>query len=372
MRTTFTRIALATLLALPLGFGPAMAQESPITPGVLDTAKVPGVMAKAVDGFIRPGYHRFHDSATAMTSAMGALCAAPSPTSLEAAKTAFGSVVDAWSRIEIVRVGPVLEGNRFERILFFPDRKSTGLKQVQAALAKADESATSMETLKDKSVAMQGLSALEFVLYGTGFESLATEKDGYRCRYGAAIAANLQRLGGELAAEWDAPDGVAAAWKTPGPDNPIYRDEAEAAKELLGVLVHAAETVRDQRIESFYKGDAAKALPRQAIYWRSGNTFRSITANIEGIRDLMDQSGMVDLLAEDNRSVVSSTDFVAHSLSRVSGDIEPDVEKALATPEQVAKLDFMLLNSRDLILRLNNDLGGGIGLAAGFSFSDGD
>jgi uncharacterized protein len=373
MRTSFTRIALTTLLALPL-LGPTTvpAQESPITPGVLDTAKVPGVMAKAVDGFIRPGYHRFHDSAGAMSSAMGALCAAPSQTSLDSARTTFGSVVDAWSRIEIVRVGPVLEGNRFERILFFPDRKSTGLKQVQAALAKSDESATSMETLKDKSVAMQGIGALEFVLYGTGFEALAAEKDGYRCRYGTAIAANLERLGGELAADWDRPDGIQAAWKTPGPDNPIYRDEAEAAKELLGVLVHAAETARDQRLESFYKGDAAKALPRQAIYWRSGNTFRSITANIEGIRDLMNQSGMVELLAEDNRSVISSTDFVARSLSRVSADIEPDVAKALETPEQVAKLDFLLLNSRDLILRLNNDLGGGIGLAAGFSFSDGD
>ena len=95
---------------------------------------------------------------------------------------------------------------------------------------------------------------------------------------GTAIAANLERLGSELSAAWDAPDGVAAAWKTPGPNNPLYRDEAEAAKELLGVLVHAAETIRDQRIEQFYKGDPKKALPRQAIYWRSGNTFRSITA----------------------------------------------------------------------------------------------
>ena len=67
MRTSFTRITLATLLALPLfGLPPALAQESPITPGVLDTAKVPGVMAKAVDGFIRPGYHHFTEEADTM------------------------------------------------------------------------------------------------------------------------------------------------------------------------------------------------------------------------------------------------------------------------------------------------------------------
>ncbi|QEE46142.1 hypothetical protein FVA81_16670 [Rhizobium sp. WL3] len=365
----FTRLALLSAVLLPL---PVLAQETAPTVGALDIAKVPVVMARAVDDFIRPGYQHFTDQAGAMQAAMTTLCGSPSAESLEGAKAAFGNVVDAWSRIEIVRVGPVIEGNRFERILFFPDRKGTGLKQVQAALAKPDPSVTSVDTLKGKSVAMQGLGALEFVLFGTGSERLATREGSYRCQYGTAISANLERLGTELTVAWDAPDGVAAAWKTPGPNNPLYRDEAEAAKELLGVLVHAAETIRDQRIEQFYKGNPKKALPRQAIYWRSGNTFRSITANIEAVRALLDTSGMVELLADGSRSVVSSTDFVARSLSRVSTDIKPDVATVFEDPAQIAKLDFLLLNSRDLILRLNNDLGGGIGLAAGFSFSDGD
>lgn len=363
------RLAILSTMLLPL---PTLAQESSPTVDVLDAAKVPAVMARAVDDFIRPGYRHFTEDADTMEASMAMLCDAPSSESLTNAQSTFGDVVEAWSRIEIIRVGPVLDDNRFERILFFPDRKGTGLKQVQAALTKPDLSVTSVETLKGKSVAMQGLGALEFVLFGTGSEALTTTEGHYRCQYGTAIAANLQRLGEELSAAWDAPDGVAAAWKTPGPNNPLYRDEAEAAKELLGVLVHAAETIRDQRIEQFYKGDPKKALPRQAIYWRSGNTFRSITANIEGVRDLLDTSGMVELLADGNRSVVSSTDFVARSLSRVSADIKPDVAQVFEDPAQIAKLDFLLLNSRDLILRLNNDLGGGIGLAAGFSFSDGD
>lgn len=366
------RFALTSLvLALSMSSG-AIAQESNAGPAVLNTALVPGVMTRAVDDFIRPGYHRFHETAGSLKTSMEALCATPSATSVDAARDAFNDTIDAWSRIEIVRVGPVIEDNRFERVLFFPDRKSTGLKQVQAALAKPDDSVTQMATLKEKSVAMQGIGALEFVLFGTGHEVLSNEQGAYRCRYGAAIAANLERLGGELSAAWDAPDGVQAAWEKPGLDNPLFRDEKEAANALLGILVHAAETIRDQRLESFYKGDAKKALPRQAIYWRSGNTFRSIAGNLEGVRDLMKASGMVELLDDDSRSTVSSIDFVARALLRVVNDIRPNVEEALADPAETAKLDFLLLNSRDLILRLNNDLGGGIGLAAGFSFSDGD
>lgn len=59
---------------------------------------------------------------------MKALCAAPSKTADEAAKAAFADTVSSWSTIEIVRVGPVIEHNRFERVLYYPDKKGLGLK----------------------------------------------------------------------------------------------------------------------------------------------------------------------------------------------------------------------------------------------------
>lgn len=362
---------LGVLTALSLA-APAAAQDANLAPPALKSEAIPAVMEKAVDGFIRPGYHRFRDTSAALENDLRALCAAPSTDALDVARGTFDETVAAWSTIEIVRVGPVIEANRFERILFYPDRKSTGLKQVQAILAKPDESATSVGTLKDKSVAMQGLGALEFVLFGTGSDGLVEEKEGFRCRYGAAIAGNLVRLGGELADAWDKPDGIKDAWKHPGPDNPEFRDGREAITALLGILVHGAEAIRDQRIETFYKGEENNTFPKQAIYWRSGNTFTAIRGNIEGLRSLMKESGMVDLLNDDSRSIVSSIDFVAKSLVRVADDINPDVEAAVSDPAERAKLDFLLLNSKDLILRLNNDYGGAIGLAAGFSFSDGD
>ncbi|GEO83717.1 MULTISPECIES: imelysin family protein [Alphaproteobacteria] len=350
----------------------AVAQDATLAPPALHTDAIPAVLEKAVDGFIRPGYSHFRDEAAALETDMRALCVAPSAVELDKARAGFDSTVRAWSTIEIVRVGPIIENNRFERILFYPDRKSTGLKQVQAILAKPDESATAVETLKDKSVAMQGLGALEFVLFGTGSDGLLAEKDSFRCRYGAAIAGNLVRLGGELSTEWDRPDGIQNAWKHPGPGNVVFRDGREAVTELLGILVHGAEAIRDQRIENFYKGEENNTFPKQAIYWRSGQTWTSIQGNVEGLRSLLKVSGMDKLVNEDSRSIVSSLDFVAKSLIRVAGDINPDIETAVSDPIEREKLDFLLLNSKDLILRLSNDYGGAIGLTAGFSFSDGD
>lgn len=367
-----TRSFLAGLMLAALAL-PAQAQESePPPPAVLTDEAVSAVMARAVDEVIRPGYRDLHASASGLADAVSAYCRAPSAATGTAARAAFEDTVAKWSFIEIVREGPALRQNRFERILFYPDRKSTGLKQVQALLAKADEKDTDAATLAGKSVAVQGLGALEYVLYGKGAKALDKAADSFRCRYGAAVAANLETIAGSLSAEWEQPEGVQHDWKHPGPGNPVFRDGKEAITALLGVLVHGAETVRDQRIESFYKGEDSPARPKSAIYWRSGNTWRSIEGNLEGLRALFTKSGMVGLLDPSQVSIAGSIVFVLNSLQHIVPTIDPDIENAVSVPAERGKLDFLVINARDLVLRLNNDYGGAIGLGAGFSFSDGD
>ena len=169
------------------------------------------------------------------------------------------------------------EENRLERILFWPDRKGIGLKQVQAALAGKDASAPpTPRTLAGKSVAMQGLGALEFVLFGTDSEALAEPGDPYRCAYGAAIAGNLDDdRRAMLDAAW-----AGSGWLCRG-NGPIraatialYRTDAEAVTELFDVFVHGLEMVRDVRLNGFLGETPASDKPKQALFWRSGDDGR--------------------------------------------------------------------------------------------------
>lgn len=371
MLSTHT-LTLAFSLALTTAL-PAMAQEgSALSPRVVNAAAVPTVMAKAVDDFIVPGYRNLSEKTAAARQATAKLCETPSQPALKNAQSAFSALVGAWSAIEVVRLGPALEQNRFERFLFYPDRKSTGLKQVQAILSKADESATDEAKLKGKSVAAQGLGALEYVLYGTGAEVLSGKDGDFRCRYGLAITGNLDDIANEFLAAWQKPDGIQAAWKHPGPDNPEFRDNREAATELLGILVHGVETVKDQRLKPFYEGKDDKGHPKLAIYWRSGNTMASIAGNVRGLKTLFDVADMQSLLPEDSRSVAGSADFVFKSVISMAGNIDGPIDAALTDDDKRAKLAFLSLNTNDLLNRLNKDFGGAIGLGAGFSFADGD
>ncbi len=366
------RSALFALAAAALSL-PAWAQDAnPIPPAELTDAAILPVMERAVDEVIRPGYRDLSASAKSLSQAVAAYCAAPSPETRAAAHAAFDDTVAKWSFIEIVRDGPVLQQNRFERILFYPDRKSTGLKQVQSLLAKADEKDTDAAALPGKSVAVQGLGALEYVLYGTGADALDTGKDSFRCRFGRAVTQNIAATANALSADWEKPDGVQKDWKHPGPDNPVFRDGKEAITALLGILVHGAETVRDQRIESFYKGEDTPPRPKSAVYWRSGNTWKSIEGNLDGLNALFRRSGMEELLDPGVASIAGSVEFVMKSLQRTAPRIDDDIERAVSEPTERRKIDFLIINARDLVLRLSNDFGGAIGLGAGFSFSDGD
>ncbi|AYG57785.1 imelysin family protein [Rhizobium jaguaris] len=362
----------AASLFLSLAALPASAQDATANGAGLNEAAVPAVLQKAVDEVIRPGYRAMHESASKLTTAMKALCADPSAASLANAQSAFGDTVKSWSRIEIVQTGPIIEKNRFEHILFYPDRKGVGLRQVQALIAKGDEQDTTVEAVAGKSVASMSLTALEYVLYGNGSSVLSTEKEGFRCRYGAAVAGNIENTAKDIADEWDDPNGVQKSWKNPGKTSDDFMDNKEAVTALLGVLVHGAGNVRDQRLETFYKGDAAAARPKMAIYWRSGDTWASLSGNIEGLKTLWEKAGMADLLPADKRNFADKIDGLLKELTLTAPTINPDIEAALGNDAERAKIDRLLNVSRDLTTAFSDNYGGAIGLSAGFSFADGD
>jgi predicted lipoprotein len=274
--------------------------------------------------------------------------------------------------VEIIREGPVLEQNRFERVLFYPDRKSTGLKQVQALLAKPDEAVTEPTALKDRSVAIQGLGAFEYLFFGAYPEGITAERNSFRCRYGLAIARNVESIGGELEAAWNDPDGIARDWKNPSPDSAVYRNGEEAMQALIGLHVHGIEMVRDQRIKPFYKGREQKVTPNAALFRRSGNTIRMIAADADGLTKLWQVSDMAALLPADQKVAAASVLFDYKAAAAAIRKLTPPDGKNLADEKYLAKLDFLDFTLKDAMARINNDVGGAVGLAAGFSFADGD
>lgn len=332
---------------------------------------VKAVVARSIDDFVRPGYAAFHRETGSLGKAMDALCGSPSETALDAARAAFSATADSWSSIEVIRFGPVTEKNRLERILFWPDRKSIGLKQVQAALANKDATASNSAQLAGKSVAMQGFGALEFVLYGTGAENLSGSGEPFRCAYGAAIAKNLDVIAGDLEREWADPAGFSRRWQEFGADNVLYRDSDEALTELLEVFINGLELIRDQRLGGFLGAETKADRPKQALFWRSSKTSDMLKGNMEGLKALFDASGVGPALPETSAWIGQSADFEFNNAMRAAGAAGGPID-AVLDPARRSKLVYFGLVTSGLTGIFGTRLSAELGLTAGFSSLDGD
>ncbi|MDN2579599.1 imelysin family protein [Aquibium sp. ELW1220] len=347
--------------------------QAAATPAI--AAEPPGAAAMvqgAIESYVRPAYASFASNAGALRETVDTLCAGPSAAQLAAARAAFAATAGAWSRIELVRFGPVTEENRLERVLYWPDRRSTGLKQVQAILAESDATAAAAASLAGKSVAVQGLGAMEFVLFGTGSDDLA-DAAGFRCAYASAISGNVAAIAGALDAAWVGGAGAAGLWAAPGPGNPLYRDGGEALGELLDTMIHGLELVRDVRINGFLGEDAADDKPKQALFWRSGETIAALRGNLASIAGLMEASDMAAHLPEDRRWIVGSARFELANASRALETLDGrSVADILADPDLRAKLDYVRLVTSSLSDVIGRQLSAEFGLTVGFSSLDGD
>lgn len=337
-------------------------------------ASIKAAVERSISNYIRPSFEEFFAAASVTEGALAKLCQAPSSDDLDSAQASFNGLAVAWSRIEILRFGPLAEDNRFERLHFWPDRRGRALRQVQAALASLDPSVTSTASISGKSVAVQGLGALEYLLFGTGFEDLtASDKAGnHRCQFAEAVAGNISSIADNMQINWTSETGYSQTMTSFGPDNDRYRDQREVAVQMFATVVDGLSWVRDAKLRPVLGETPEKAKPKRGAFWRSGQTFNSINANLEGIESYLEASGLLALLPVDEARFADSIRFEFSNAKRTLESIETAPLIAFTNDEDRGKLSYLLIVTDSLSKLMEGFVGPTLGIEAGFSVLDGD
>ncbi len=330
------------------------------------------IVADALEHAIRPGFDNLARSAGALEVTTGALCAAPSAASLDAARTAFAETLQAWSAVEYIRLGPMTDANRADRLYFWPDRKGITLRHVQAALAKADPGLVTREGMADASIALQGLPALEFLFYGSGADSLATGPAGYRCAFAAAVAGNVAAIAGAAAADWNDPEGFAALLLAPGPDNPLFRDPEEAAVRITDIPGTGLHALRDQKLLPAIGSGPADARPNLAPFRRSGLTNMALRANLKGLQGLADRAGIAAATRDRAPALQDGVDIVYRNTFAALESLAGPLGEAAADPARRGPVNYLALLTDRLRNLLQDQMPGALGMKVMFNAYDGD
>ncbi|MEO4001479.1 imelysin family protein [Mesorhizobium sp. CAU 1732] len=319
--------------------------------------------------FARPALEALATTAQETASSVEALCVAPAQTNLDETRAEFGDLVRAFGRASVLRFGPLAADNRFERLFFWPDPRGTALKQVQAALA-ADDGGTTPEDIAGKSVALQGLPALEFVLFGTSSDDLARTGHDVRCTFAHAIAVNIATMSTDAMQGWAADTAFSRAFEMPSADTEPYRTAGEVDGEIVKALATIFQFVRAAELQPALGKDVDAANGRRAPLWRSDLSFGLVAAQLEGARDLLAAANYAQTLPQDTRFIADSIRFELDSTIRVLGEIAEPAETAFGSERaRIGFADIAIDHAGHLV---SEELAAALGLTMGFNALDGD
>ncbi|WP_367715287.1 imelysin family protein [Nitratireductor sp. GISD-1A_MAKvit] len=322
---------------------------------------------RVFERYVSPALEGFRQTSGALSFSLANLCAGTGNADIEETQARFADTLAAFAQIYVLRFGPLVEDNRFERIFFWPDPRGVTLRQVQALLASDDPLP---DKLAGQSVALQGLPALDFVLFGSGADALS--KDEKRCSYAQAIAANIADLAKALDNAWQDGSAFHTAFTAPASDRDPYRSKAEVAGEIVKAAGTALEFARNAELLPALGNTAEKARGKRAPFWRSRQTFSFVAAQIEGVRNLVTAAGFVDgpstLVNGYGRAM--AFDLANARKALLSVDTEP--ERAFSRGEERDRISYASIAMEGAKETLNGELSGALGLVMGFNALDGD
>jgi predicted lipoprotein len=342
-------------------------EGTPIVPTAtkVDYARV---VEHAVTQYIVPAYTSLDAATGELVTSVADFCDGPNPANETAVRAAFGGTIRAWADVDFLRFGPMAQEGRYERFAFFPDVHGTGARQIRGFLVSQDETLLKPGALVAQSAAVQGLPALESLLFA-GKEALLqpAPPEPFRCSLAVAVAKNMEAIADEALAGWQGDKSWASLIEVPGPDNPVYRTHAEAMTEILKAILTGIEQVRDQRLLPALYSKASSAP-----YNASHQALAYMGASAEALQRFVDASGILDLLPASQASYGSSADFEFSNLQRGLAGAGTDLGAALGDPQLRSKLSYSAIVLKSLRDLFERHVAVWAGLTPGFNSLDGD
>ena len=312
------------------------------------------IIDQAIADVFRPSASALATSTTELSDSLLTGCEEPD------VRQAFVATVEDLSRLEYYRLGAMNQKNRAERLFFWPDRKGIGQRQLQQLLADPERSELDGESLALKSVALQGLPALERILFA---DAPIADKD---CAVARAIADNMATIAAEISTDW-ADGGRSSRTLQSYSEAALYRSSSEVIAALLTLVEAGLYAVREQKVMPLVEGlDQSGEIVRTAPLWRSEQTLANIRGNLDGLKRLLVDAGLAgpaqlgDDLAFEMRTAGTMLDAAEEALA--SGDVK-------TARDRLDALDAITLSLSEVLL---GSVAPALGVQTGFNSGDGD
>ncbi|ABG30574.1 imelysin peptidase [Roseobacter denitrificans] len=317
---------------------------------VLACIAVPAVadVSSAITDHILPGHARLVEATEDLSATALADCTP------DAVRPAFATAYDAWVSISHIQFGPVEDQGTWLAMAFWPDPKDRTGKALARLFAAQDPIVDDAARFGEVSVAAQGFTALERLLFEP------QDDPAYACRLTRAIATGLAQKSTALDQAWPAYAELMQSAGTEG--NTRYQSVQETQRALYTALSTGLEFLHDQRLGRPL-GSYDRPRPLRAEARRSERALRHIILSLTALEDLAPHVGAADL--------VQTRSAFAEAHSRADRLDDPALA-GVADPASRFRIEALQQSVRTLQVAVIDEIGTPLGISAGFNALDGD
>ncbi len=324
---------------------------------------------------IGSGYQALHAGSQELDQRVQAFCVGSA--GIDAPRSQWRATMDAWQNVQWVRFGPIIENNDDWKIQFWPDKKNIAARKVNKILN--NEQSITVEDVANASVVVQGLSAIELILFDEPYVSQfaeGAERAEKQCELLGAIAENLQVTTHKILQDWQDPE-FQTGWQASvsGPQDGVH---ANAVSDVVGGMLAQMEKVKIDKLGGplGYKNRNRQPNGYFSEGWRSESSLANIKTNLLSLQELIDNDDAYDLrrLLESNGNGVIADEFQ----TRIN-----DALVQLATIDMPLRKAVMDVGARQQLEELHQSIAGintliktkltsALGVNLGFNANDGD
>lgn len=341
MIASFRRLGLlaCTLLAAPLSF----AADAPTPRNIWH-------------GAVELQYAELSAASERLETSATRFCQSPDAALRQRLENDWLSAYQAWQAVRFIQFGPVEQNSRGWQLQFWPDRKNLVGRKVGGWL-KAPNAADA-EAIASDSVAIQGLPALEYLLYDDAMDEQALSEPN-TCALMQAVTTHLADTTNALHRDWQA-------------FGEHYLDTSDYTKTTLASAIQALEILEDKRLGEPMGLMGTPANGYLAEAWRSGQSVRLVESSLEGLRTGF-LPGLTALLREADALPLAEAfrDQLDKTLTQAR-ELPPGLVPALDDEAVFHGLQSLYINISQLRHLLGADIAAELGLVRGFNSSDGD
>ncbi|MFM7315114.1 MAG: imelysin family protein [Synechococcus sp.] len=259
-------------------------------PGGQAAAPSPQQVAKAfVAEVVLPQQQQLVQGSERLAVALAALAENPDAERMEAARLAWQEARTTWETGEAWAFGPAETGGFDGNLDDWPVNE----RDLNRALTAGS---ITPELFSRLTTTAKGFHGIEAVLFGTEGQNPAVPAlTGPQRAYLRLAGADLVENARGLLAAWEAPQGFGAT---------VSGQPEEAVAEILQGMVGTLEEVAGEKLGAPIQSGS----PRDLESFYSGTTRADIVANLAGVHEALQRSGLLDLIRSRDARLASALD----------------------------------------------------------------